>query len=116
MEDVFAFGDFVLDERELLLSRRGVTIPLPPKPFAILTLLVRRPARLVRREELLQLAWPDACVSDATLSQTIWRIRKALAVDGASRDPIQTVARVGYRFIGPVQRLPRDEPPPDPGD
>jgi DNA-binding winged helix-turn-helix (wHTH) protein len=113
MDEVFAFGDFLLDERELLLRRRGVAVPLPPKPFAVLALLVRRPERLVRRNELLRLAWPDVCVSDATLSQTIWRIRTALIADGDLRDPIQTVARVGYRFVAPVRRLPRDEPPPD---
>jgi hypothetical protein len=78
MDDVFAFGDFLLDERELLLRHRGGT-----------------------------------CVSDATLSQTIWRIRSALTVDGDRRDLIQTVARVGYRFVAPVRRLPRDEPPSD---
>ena len=113
MDEVFAFEDFLLDERELLLRHRGVAVPLPPKPFAVLALLVRRPERLFRRHELLRLAWPDTCVSDATLSQTIWRIRAALTVDGDRRDPIQTVARVGYRFVAPVRRLPRDEPSPD---
>lgn len=113
MDDVFVFGDFLLDERELLLRHRGVAIPLPPKPFAVLVLLVRRPERLVRRNELLRLAWPSICVSDATLSQTIWRIRGALAIGGDLVDPIQTVARVGYRFVAPVRRLPRDEPSPD---
>jgi DNA-binding winged helix-turn-helix (wHTH) protein len=113
MDEVFAFGDFLLDERELLLRRGGVAVPLSPKPFAVLALLVRRPERLVRRNELLRLAWPDTIVSDATLSQTIWRIRTALSVGGELRDPIQTVARAGYRFVAPVRRLRRDEPSPD---
>jgi tetratricopeptide (TPR) repeat protein len=82
---------------ERQLHRRGKAIPVPPKVFDALLLLVRNTERLVRREELIETLWPDTHVSDANLTNVIVTLRKVLG-----RESIQTVSKFGYRFCLPV--------------
>ena len=106
---VFEFGGFRLDEAERRLSRGERTIPLTPKQFETLLLLVTSPGHLLTKEELIEKLWPDSFVEENALNQKISSLRKVLSNGGAERF-IETVPRVGYRFVAPITR--RESTPP----
>ena len=58
----YAFDSFVVDAGKSVLSREGQSVPLTPKAFEILLVLVRNPGRVLKKEELLEEVWPDAFV------------------------------------------------------
>jgi len=100
--EVYEFGEFTLDVSERRLTRVGQVIPLAPKPHDLLVALIRNAGRLVTKRELLQLIWPESFVEEGILSVHISALRKALGEGEGERRRIETVARVGYRFIGDV--------------
>lgn len=98
------FGDFQIDVRNGLLLRRGEPVSLTPKAFETLFALVRSAGNVLSKEELLEQVWPDSFVSEATLSQNIYLLRKVLGQrDG--RPWIKTLPRRGYRFEGDVEAI-----------
>lgn len=105
IQHLYEFGPFRLDAQERLLQRDGVTISLTPKAFDLLLALVERHGRLVEKEELLKLVWPDTFVEEANLTYNISFIRKALGDGENGVKFVETVAKRGYRFVAPVQEL-----------
>jgi TolB-like protein/DNA-binding winged helix-turn-helix (wHTH) protein/Flp pilus assembly protein TadD len=98
------FRAFVLDSDLRQLTREGREIPLTPKAFDLLAVLVAEAGRVVSKAELHQRLWPDTFVSDSTLVSVIKMLRRALS-DHDSRTPIiRTAHRVGYAFIAPIDR------------
>jgi DNA-binding winged helix-turn-helix (wHTH) protein len=98
MEDgAYRFADFSLFPCQRLLRQGSETIPLPPKVFDAMHLLVRNYGRLVLRQDLVKALWPDVHVTESNLTNTIVLLRKVLG-----RDAIQTVSKYGYRFTMPV--------------
>ena len=83
-DDSYQFGQFRLDARERRLLREGTAVPLPPKAFDLLLVLVRDHGRLLGKDELLKLVWPDLFVEEANLPSNVSLIRKALGdtIDG----------------------------------
>src|SRR6185312_5242524 len=75
-------------------------IPLRPKAFAVLKLLVERPGLLVTKQQVLDAVWPDTFVGEAVLKDSIRQLREALHDDAAEPLYIETAHRRGYRFIG----------------
>jgi TolB-like protein/DNA-binding winged helix-turn-helix (wHTH) protein/Flp pilus assembly protein TadD len=107
------FGDFTLDIREHSLRRRDRPIALRPKTFDTFAFLVERHGRLVTKDELLTALWAGVVVTEGTLTHCIEEIRDALGDDPRHPQFIQTVSRVGYRFIADLHPLSaelRDEP------
>ena len=104
----YEFGPFHLNATEGLLLCDGRPVPLAPKAFAILSVLVEKSGRLVEKSELMDMVWPDAFVEESNLTQNIFTIRKLLGRDVQGHPYIETVARRGYRFIAEVKEL-RDE-------
>lgn len=99
----YEFGPFRLDAHERLLTREGASVSLTPKAFDLLLALVKRPGRLVEKEELFQAVWPDTIVEESNLSSNIALIRKALG-DGTNGERyIETVPKRGYRFVAKVK-------------
>jgi eukaryotic-like serine/threonine-protein kinase len=98
------FGPFLLDPHKRLLLRNGDPVALTPKAFDALVLLVARRDRVVSKQELLREVWSDAAVEEATLSQHVFMLRRALDDSGNGEDPkyIATAQRRGYRFVAPV--------------
>lgn len=107
---VYEFGPFRLDVSERVLSRGGRAVTLPPKAFDTLVALVERRGRLVERDELLGLVWPDVSVEDGNLSSNVSIVRRALGDDTAEPQYIETIPKRGYRFVAPVNELIRDDP------
>lgn len=86
--------------------RDGQEVPLSPKAFQLLSLLVVNRARAVSRQELHQALWPSTFVLDANIASLVAEIRRALDDDAATPRFVRTMHRFGYRFVAQV-----DEPP-----
>ena len=93
-------------------------IPLTPKAFQTLLVLVENRDRVVEKEELLQKIWPNTFVEEATLAQNIFTLRKQLQDDGREAAYIETVPKRGYRFVAAVRldepQRPTPKPEPEP--
>ena len=100
---LYEFGPFRLDPTERILLRGNEIVPLTPKAFDTLHLLVRNSGHLMEKEELIRTLWPETFVEEGSLSNNIFLLRKALGEDQAF---IETVPRRGYRFVGAVLQLP----------
>jgi len=97
------FDPFCLDLANGCLWRGSRAIKLRPKAFGVLDCLLRRPAQLVTKEELLNAVWPGTFVGEAVLKVAIRQIREALGDDQKSPRFIETAHRRGYRFIGQIR-------------
>ena len=104
-EDVIRFGLFELDLKAGQLSRHGTKLRLPQQPLQLLAVLLERPGEIVTRDELRQRLWSsDVFVDfDHGLNKSIQKLRDALGDSATSPRYIETIPRVGYRFISPVR-------------
>ncbi len=101
----FNFGNFTLDLEKRLLLRDGEPVPLTPKAFDTLALLVRRSGHVVGKDELLDEIWADAFVEESTIAQNVFTLRKALGQNHTENQFIETVPKHGYRFIADVKAI-----------
>jgi DNA-binding winged helix-turn-helix (wHTH) protein/tetratricopeptide (TPR) repeat protein len=99
----YRFGPFQLDVRERRLTRDSEVIPLRLKVFDTLRVLVENAGRLVTKQELLETVWPDAAVEENNLNHNVSVLRKALGERATGQQYIETVPRVGYRFVAAVE-------------
>lgn len=105
----FKFDDFYLDVDERCLTFQGRPVPLTPKAFQTLVVLVRNHGRVVEKECFLSEVWADTFVEETTLAQNIRTLRKTLGRFGEEKEFIVTVPRRGYQFVGEVQELSGEE-------
>jgi pimeloyl-ACP methyl ester carboxylesterase len=105
-----AFGDFRLDPANASLTRGGTPVPLTPKAFGVLELLVARAGQLVTKDDFLDQLWPGVFVGDAVLKVCIREIRSALGDAHQQPTFIETVHKRGYRFVAPVTAAARPAP------
>lgn len=108
----FEFASFHLDAAEGVLLHRGRALPLTQKQLETLLVLVQNSGRLVKKEDLMNQVWSDACVEPANLTQTVFILRKVLAEYEPLVHFIETAPRHGYRFVAPVKKI-QVEPEPD---
>lgn len=99
---VYRFGTFRLDATDRLLYRDDQLIPLPPKVFETLLLLVTGGGRVLTKQDLMKQLWPDTFVEEGTLTQYVSVLRKAMGEQGAW---IETLPRRGYRLTEPVEEV-----------
>jgi Tol biopolymer transport system component/DNA-binding winged helix-turn-helix (wHTH) protein len=104
VRSAYQFGPFRLDVAEQQLLKDGRVLPLTPKVFDVLRVLVQNSGRLVEKERLLAEVWPGSFVEEGALSRSVSILRKTLG-DNGSREYIETVPKRGYRFVAPVTRL-----------
>jgi len=97
----YRFGGFVVSRRRRQVLRDGVPLPLIPRYFDLLVLLVERRQTVVTRRDIFDEVWRDVIVSDGALTQAIRTLRRTLGDD--SREPvyIRTASRHGYSFVFP---------------
>src|SRR3954469_9407430 len=98
----YGFGPFVMDTGTRELRRGDQPIPLTPKAFDVLQVLVESGGVVVEKQDLLKGVWPDSFVSDETLTQNIATLRRALGDVAERPQYIVTVPRHGYRFAAAV--------------
>jgi DNA-binding winged helix-turn-helix (wHTH) protein len=101
----FDFGPFRVDPDQRLLMRGQETIPVTPKAFETLLVLLRNSGRVVLKEDLMQTLWPDTFVEESNLSQHILQLRKALGSSEQYPQYIITVPGRGYRFAQKVEQV-----------
>jgi TolB-like protein/DNA-binding winged helix-turn-helix (wHTH) protein/Tfp pilus assembly protein PilF len=101
----YEFGVFRLDPVERVLLRQGEPLPLAPKVFETLLLLVRNNGHIVEREELISKLWADSFVEEGNLTYTISILRKTLIEASGGSTFIETVPKRGYRFKAIVREV-----------
>jgi DNA-binding winged helix-turn-helix (wHTH) protein/Tol biopolymer transport system component len=103
-QETVRFGLFELDLRAGQLTRNGMTIRLSQQPLRLLSVLLESPGDIVTREQLRQRLWPSDIYIDFDhgLNKSIQKLREALGDSADSPRYIETIPRVGYRFIAPV--------------
>jgi DNA-binding winged helix-turn-helix (wHTH) protein/tetratricopeptide (TPR) repeat protein len=94
-----------MDPDKQVLFRDNEAVPVTPKAFETLLVLVRRSRVVVSKDELLKAVWPDAFVEEANLSQNIFLLRKALGDTPENRNYIVTLPGRGYRFAVEVRAV-----------
>jgi len=109
LRELYEFGPFRVDPDREVLLREGQQVPLTPKTFQILLVLVRHSKEVVTKDDLMQLVWPDTFVEEANLSRNIFMLRKALGETPQDHRYIVTVPGRGYRLAADVQLVPDRE-------
>src|SRR6267142_5205426 len=97
----YRFAEFTVSPSRRTLTRAGREVPLIPRYFDLLVLLIDRRREAVHRQDILESVWSDVVVSDGALSQAVRTLRRALG--DTAREPlfIRTMSRHGYRFVHP---------------
>lgn len=96
---LYAFGDFRLDATKRRLFRSATVVPLPRKAIETLIVLVQNAGETLERETLLDAVWGDAIIEDANLTVAFSQLRKAFGRNDDDEEFIETIPRVGYRFV-----------------
>ena len=98
------FGVFQLNLAARELSKHGVRMRISGQPLAILALLLEKPGEVVTREELRRKLWSTDTFVDFehSLNKAVNRLRQTLGDSAEEPLYIETLPRVGYRFIAPV--------------
>src|SRR6267378_5126297 len=108
---IYEFGTFRLDTEERLLLSNGETVPLTPKVFDTLVVLVQKSGHVVGKDELMSEVWADSFVEESNLTQNISVLRKVLGEERGGRSYIETVSKRGYRFVASVREVRSDNDP-----
>ncbi|GEM_PF-2705442 len=115
MAELF-FGEFRFDTRRLILEGPEGPVEVRARTLEVLTYLIAHRNRFVGREELMRELWPDVRVTEASVTQCISELRRAL--DDSARSPryIETRVKFGYRFVATLYHKPTEHlellPPP----
>ena len=100
----YEFGPFRLDTADRLLLRDGQHVPLTPKAFETLLILVENCGRVIDKDELLKKVWPDTFVEEVNLAKNVSYLRKILGGEEAAQY-IETIPKRGYRFVAIVKDI-----------
>ena len=101
----YEFGVFRVDPSERQLIRNGEIVPLRPKVFDLLLVLVQNSGRTLTKDELIKLIWPNTAVEEGNLARNISTLRSALGERQRECRYIETVPWRGYRFVATVTQV-----------
>ncbi len=105
-----ASGDWILDSDTREVVRGGAAVPLSPKAFDLLELLIRRRPKAVSKADIHQHLWPGTFVSPANLANLVGELRAALGDDARAPRILRTVPRFGYAFAAASAAAPEKAP------
>ena len=105
------FADCVLDLGARQLQRGSRVVPLEPKMFELLEILIRRRPAVVANNELDELLWPKVYVARTSLTRLVSELRTILGDTPRDSRFIRTVYKTGYAFCADVTRLPSSQSP-----
>jgi DNA-binding winged helix-turn-helix (wHTH) protein len=107
----YRFGVFEADAATGELRKQGIRVKVNVQPFQVLLLFLERPGEVLTREEISRELWPDGTFVDFEhgVNSAVNRIREALGDKANNPRFIETLARRGYRFLAPVQRIGNNE-------
>src|SRR5262249_41651095 len=100
---LYEFGPYRVDPAERRLLRGDIPVPLTPKAFETLLVLVENAGRSLEKDELLRRVWPDTFVEEGSLTRNISVLRKVLG--DVDSQYIETIPKRGYRFVAPIKEL-----------
>src|SRR5713226_6602213 len=106
---LFVFDRYRLDEQERQLLLGTQVVPLPPKVFDLLAVLVQNAGRLLPKQDLLDRVWSGVAVEEGSLTRGISSLRQVLGSTADGQYYIQTVSKCGYRFISQVRETTDEE-------
>ena len=109
VKEIYEFGPFRVDPARETLLRAGEPVPLTPKTFQILLVLLRNSREVVTKDDLMKNVWPDTFVEEANLSRNIFMLRKALGETAHDHRYIVTVPGRGYRLAESVNLIPEQD-------
>ena len=101
----YEFGPFRLDTAERLLFREGNAVPLTPRLFDILLVLVENRGHILEKETVLKAVWQETIVEEGNLTRNVSTLRKALGERPNDPQYIQTIPWRGYRFVADVHEV-----------
>ena len=107
----YRFDDVRVDVASFRVERAGQPVPLEPKAFDLLLLLIERQGQVVTKQEILDTVWRQTAVTDNALTRIVAHLRKALDDDARDARYIETVPTRGYRWLVPVERDEGGAPP-----
>ncbi len=99
----FLVGHWLVEPDLNRIAAEGRDRKLEPRTMAVLTYLARHAGTVISRDELLEVVWSGAHVTENTLSRTISRLRNALGDDWQKPHYLETISKTGYRLIAPVR-------------
>jgi pimeloyl-ACP methyl ester carboxylesterase/DNA-binding winged helix-turn-helix (wHTH) protein len=105
----YLFDGFRVDVHERILFKENREVPLTPKAFETLLVLVENSSHVLTKKELMEQVWPDSFVEENNLAQNISILRKALGEGKEGEHYIQTVPKRGYRFVADVRSTGPDD-------
>jgi DNA-binding winged helix-turn-helix (wHTH) protein len=103
MSTVYRFADAEVSPARRTLRRSGREVPLQPKVFDLLLLLIRYREQVLTKAELTAALWPGLSVTSAALTRLVKEVRRAVGDDGERQAMVLTVQRRGYRWVTPVE-------------
>ena len=102
---LYEFGPFRLDAAKNLLFRDGEIVPLTPKVFDTLRVLVERSGEQLTKDRLISEVWEGAVVEETNLTTNVSHLRKALGEKKHEHQYILTIPGGGYRFVAAVKAV-----------
>jgi TolB-like protein/DNA-binding winged helix-turn-helix (wHTH) protein len=104
VQESLRFGVFEVDPQARELRKQGIKIKLQDQPFLVLMLLLEQAGAVVTRKDLQTRIWPTSTFVDCDLglNTAITRLRQALGDTADNPRFIETLPRIGYRFIAPL--------------
>lgn len=105
----YEFSSYRVDVAERQLWRDGVLLPLTPKVFDILLVLLENAGRTVHKDRLMDRVWSDTFVEEGNLNRNISTLRKALGDDAQRQILIKTIPKRGYRFTSEIREIVEDQ-------
>lgn len=99
---IYEFDAFEIDTNKVELRRNGLVLPIEPRPYALLLLLVENRERLVSKQEIIEKIWDGRFISEAAISTAVRTLRQVLDDNGHEQKYVRTVRGRGFRFIAQV--------------
>ena len=107
----FRFDTFQFDLRARELRRNGIRVRVPDQSILILAMLLEHPGEVVTREEVHHRLWPNGTIVefDHSINAAVKRLRQALEDSAGAPRYVETLPRLGYRFIGTLEQGPAQD-------
>lgn len=101
----YEFGEFRLELSRRKFYQGGTVVPLTPKVFDLLVVLLQNQGRVLEKRYLLDEVWSDVIVEEHSLTQAISVLRKIVGDKQNNHNYIMTIPARGYQFIAPVKEV-----------
>jgi DNA-binding winged helix-turn-helix (wHTH) protein/tetratricopeptide (TPR) repeat protein len=106
----FHSGDCVIAPATRRLLRNGTEVEVEAKAFDLIVLLVGNHERALGKQEIIEALWGRRPITDAALSQLIYKARRACGDDGEHQQVIRTIYGRGLQWVAPVQAVVIESP------